>query len=48
MQLRPFPTDPRLTGIVIAYRNAELIADRILPRLEAGIPYYLHLPAPAP
>ena len=24
------------------------VADRILPRLEAGIPYYLHLPAPAP
>lgn len=36
MQLRPFPTDPRLTGIVIAYRNAELIADRILPRVPVG------------
>ena len=29
----PFPVDPELTGIVIAYRNAELIADRVLPRI---------------
>ena len=36
MQLRPFPTDPRLTGIAIAYRNAEFIADRILPRVPVG------------
>lgn len=36
MQLRPFPTDPRLTGIVIAYQNAEMIADRILPRVPVG------------
>lgn len=32
-QLRPFPTDPRLTGIAIAYRNNEMVADRILPRV---------------
>lgn len=32
-QARPFPTDPRLTGMVLAYRNAELIADRVLPRV---------------
>lgn len=36
MQLRPFPTDPRLTAMVIAYRNAELVADRILPRVGVG------------
>lgn len=36
MQLRPFPTDPRFTGIAIAYRNPELIADRILPRVPVG------------
>lgn len=36
MQTRPFPTDPRLTGIAIAYRNAEFIADRILPRVPVG------------
>lgn len=29
----PFSVDPELTGIVIAYRNAELIADRVLPRI---------------
>ncbi len=33
---RPIPTDPRLAGIVIAYRNAELIADRVLPRVPVG------------
>jgi hypothetical protein len=35
-QLRPFPTDPRLTGIAIAYRNAEMVADRILPRVPVA------------
>lgn len=29
----PFPVDPVLTGIAIAYRNGRHIADRILPRL---------------
>ncbi|MBS7541491.1 major capsid protein [Ancylobacter lacus] len=29
----PFPVDPQLTGVVIAYQNAELIADRVLPRI---------------
>lgn len=36
MQLRPFPTDPRLTGIAIAYSNAELVADKVLPRVPVG------------
>lgn len=36
MQLRPFPTDPRLTGIVIAYTNNEMIADKILPRVPVA------------
>lgn len=36
MQLRPFPIDPRLTGIVIAYQNNELVADRVLPRVPVG------------
>lgn len=35
-QLRPFPTDPRLTGIVIAYTNAALIADLVLPRVQVA------------
>lgn len=30
---QPFPVNPVLTGIVIAYQNAEYIADRVLPRL---------------
>jgi hypothetical protein len=36
MQLRPFPTDPRLTGIAIAYQNAELVADKVLPRVQVA------------
>lgn len=35
-QLRPFPTDPRLTAMVIAYQNAEMIADRVLPRVPVA------------
>jgi len=30
----PFPVSPELTGIVVAYQNAEYIADRVLPRLN--------------
>lgn len=29
----PFPIDPQLTGIVIAYKNGAYIADQVLPRL---------------
>lgn len=36
MQLRPFPTDPRLTGIAIAYQNSDLIADKVLPRVPVA------------
>ncbi|OYY06703.1 MAG: capsid protein, partial [Rhizobiales bacterium 35-68-8] len=32
MSGQPFPVDPQLTGVVIAYGNSELIADRVLPR----------------
>lgn len=35
-QARPFPTDPRLTGMVLAYQNAEMIADRVLPRVPVA------------
>lgn len=28
---RPFPVNPTLTGIALAYTNAEMIADRVLP-----------------
>lgn len=34
--LRPYPNDPRLTGIAIAYQNRELIADQVMPRVEVG------------
>lgn len=30
----PFPVDPALTGISLAYRNKRLIADDVLPRLD--------------
>lgn len=29
---RPYPNDPRLTGITLAFQNRELIADRVMPR----------------
>lgn len=36
----PFPVDPALTGITIAYRNPALIADQVLPRMPvAGMEY---------
>lgn len=34
MSNAPFPIDPVLTGIAIAYRNPELIADFVLPRFQ--------------
>ena len=33
---RPYPNDPRLTGIAIAFRNGALIADRVMPRVPVG------------
>lgn len=32
MPVSPFPSDPQLTGIAIAYRNGAYIADSVLPR----------------
>lgn len=32
----PFPIDPHLTAIAIAYRNTRLIADEVLPRVPVG------------
>lgn len=32
----PFPVDPVMTGITIAYRNQSLIGDMILPRVQVG------------
>lgn len=36
----PFPVDPELTGIVIAYHNADMIADRVLPKLPGRLMRY--------
>lgn len=32
----PFPTDPELTAIAIAYRNGRMIADEVLPRVPVS------------
>lgn len=32
----PFPTDPALTAIAIAYKNGRMIADDVLPRVPVG------------
>ena len=32
----PFPIDPALTGIAIAYKNTSLIADQVLPRVQVS------------
>lgn len=34
--LRPYPNDPRLTGIAIAFQNRALIADQVMPRVPVG------------
>lgn len=36
MSNQPFPTDPVLTGVTIAYRNQSYIADAVLPRITVG------------
>lgn len=35
MPKQPFPVDPALTAIAVAYRNAQLIADDVCPRADA-------------
>lgn len=36
MAQHPFPVDPILTGISLAYRNQAYIADSVLPRVKVG------------
>lgn len=36
MSTVPFPVQPELTAIAIAYRNTRLISDLVLPRVEVG------------
>ncbi|CAD5107231.1 phage capsid protein [Zestomonas carbonaria] len=37
MSHAPFPVDPHLTAIAIAYRNGRMIADDVLPRVPVGV-----------
>jgi hypothetical protein len=39
----PFPLDPRLSGIVIAYMNPSLIADQVAPRTPVGQQQFKYL-----
>ncbi len=36
MANHPFPVDPVYSGVSLAYRNAEYIADQVLPRTKVG------------
>lgn len=40
MKEAPFPIDPVMTGIAIAYSNEEYIADAVLPRAPVGLQSY--------
>ncbi len=42
----PFPIDPALTAISIAYRNREYIADQVLPRVPVGKQEFKYLEFP--
>jgi len=33
---RPYPNDPRLSGLTLAFRNRELIADQVMPRTQVA------------
>ncbi len=46
MSLAPFPVDPAMTAIAIGYRNAEYIADRVLPRVSVSLKPYKYLEYP--
>lgn len=37
MSFAPFPITPELTAIAIAYKNNNLIADQVLPRVQVGL-----------
>lgn len=39
----PFPIQPELTAIAIAYRNPRLIADEVLPRVPVGVQQFKYL-----
>ena len=39
----PFPMDPRLSAIVVAYKNQDLIADLVSPRVPVGLRVFKYL-----
>lgn len=43
MSNAPFPLDPALTAIAIAYRNARMIADEVLPRVPVGVQSFKYM-----
>jgi len=43
MSRAPFPIQPELTAIAIAYRNGRLIADDVLPRVPVGVQEFKYL-----
>lgn len=46
MTTAPFPVDPALTAISIAYRNTSYIADSVLPRVPVGRAEYKYFEFP--
>jgi hypothetical protein len=43
LAIAPFPVQPTLTAIAVAYRNTELIADSVLPRVPVGAQDFKYL-----
>lgn len=43
MAITPFPIQPTYTAIAIAYKNAKLIADSVLPRIPIGTQEFRYL-----
>ncbi|MEQ6331521.1 phage capsid protein [Pseudomonas chengduensis] len=43
MSNAPFPIDPALTAIAIAYRNGRMIADDVLPRVGVGVQAFKYM-----
>lgn len=43
LAVAPFPVQPELTAIAIAYRNARLIADEVAPRVGVGTQSFKYL-----
>lgn len=46
MSTSPFPVNETLTGVVIAYENKELVADRVLPRMPVSSKKYKYVEYP--